>query len=127
MTLPTPLLWRRVYHLGMRVWSDKNPRHHRDEYRVFLRENARARDGDVCWFCARPFASGALICTIEHLLGRDHPDGYLPENVVVAHAICNTEAGSRPLEEKWALKRAFTADPDIVRQLVEARLKKRRR
>lgn len=76
------------------------------------RELLHERDGDLCYFCHRPLTEHSEPKrkgpeTIEHMLakhlgGTDHMD-----NLVLAHARCNRDAGHKTVEEKRAIRELY--------------------
>lgn len=68
----------------------------------------RARDGPLCWLCARPFAPAATRLgrrpSLEHLVPRRHGGGDGLDNLVLCHVGCNRHLGDRPLEKKLRMR-----------------------
>lgn len=80
------------------------------------------RDGNECWFCGGDWRrKGPLRKTLEHLLGKNHPEGNEPENCVVAHEICNNRAGLKSLQAKKDMRARLRSDPTVLPRWLEAR------
>lgn len=56
------------------------------------------RDGDLCFFCAKPMTQDAM--TIEHLVSRQNGGPNHMDNLVLSHSQCNARAGNLPLIKK---------------------------
>lgn len=57
-----------------------------------------ARDGDLCFFCARVMTQEEM--TVEHLVGIGKGWPNHTDNFALAHEECNKKAGNMPLMEK---------------------------
>ncbi len=60
------------------------------------------RDGEACFYCGTKLTQASA--TIEHLLARVHGGPDKIENLVLACAPCNKQAGNRPVAEKVRLR-----------------------
>lgn len=60
----------------------------------------RARDGDLCFFCALAMGDDA---TVEHLVARAHGGPNHVSNLFLAHGACNQKAGHLSAPEKIAM------------------------
>jgi HNH endonuclease len=58
-----------------------------------------ARDGDACFYCAKPTTAGQNR-TVEHILSIAHGGNNHLANLVFAHEECNAAAGSMTVIEK---------------------------
>lgn len=69
----------------------------------------RARDGDLCWLCARHIdfratPNSANAWSVEHLLPKSRGGPDTMENAVLCHPPCNRILKDRPLMDKIKLR-----------------------
>lgn len=72
-------------------------------------EQVRARDGESCWLCTRPFDFSATpnskkAPTIEHLVAKSLGGGSELSNLVLTHPHCNRQLADKPLTKKLEIR-----------------------
>ena len=72
-------------------------------------DRLRARDGDVCWLCAKPMdfsakPNSAKAWSMEHLVCKSFGGPEDLANLVLCHPPCNRILGNRPLKKKIELR-----------------------
>lgn len=89
-------------------------------------ERIRARDGDDCWACggtllfdAPPNSTKAA--TIEHLQAKANGGSNDLDNLVLTHPGCNRMLGTKPVEQKRAIRAKLIVNRAKVLALHEAR------
>ncbi|PVX84320.1 HNH endonuclease [Paraburkholderia unamae] len=65
------------------------------------------RDGDACFYCAQPMSEEDR--TVEHLVARSHGGPNHLSNMVLAHRLCNANAGHLSAMEKIRLRESREA------------------
>lgn|SRR5688572_28362233 len=89
---------------------------HRKQERKATAAFVRSRDGDLCWYCAKPMRFGppfnmGKAATVEHVLPTSKGGTWSRDNLRLCHVGCNRQLADKEPEQKERMRLTATLPP----------------